>query len=92
MIKHSPIYCFRANYQPSSQIDEGKLPDWLCLGVNWQGYRIWTVPWIADVAQLLGVLEIENSPEGWMFYLEGLGFQGITPVACEDFFEDQLYC
>lgn len=91
MPNNSPIYCFRANYERSN-FNEREIPDWLQVATNWQGYRIWTVPWVADVARVLGILPAENSLEGWRMYLESLGLQEVTPVDCEDFFEDTLYC
>ncbi len=92
MGSHSKIYCFRASYELSNDFDQSTVPDWLSLDVNWQGYTISTVPWIADVARLLGVLPIEDTPEGWISYLESLGLKGVIQVSCEDLFEDKLYC
>jgi hypothetical protein len=90
MSNFSPIYCFRANYERSN-FNDHEVPDWLQVGANWQGYRIWTVPWIADVARILGNLPVENTPESWRVYLESLGLREVTPVDCEDFFEETLY-
>ncbi|MEC4805178.1 MAG: hypothetical protein SAJ12_05650 [Jaaginema sp. PMC 1079.18] len=92
MAKTSQIYCFRANYQKSRTFNPHTLPEWLTLGENWQGYRISTLPWVADVAKVLGQLQVEDTPEGWRTYLESLGLQEVTIVACEDFFADTLYC
>ncbi|AFY77284.1 hypothetical protein Ple7327_1942 [Pleurocapsa sp. PCC 7327] len=86
------MHCFRASYELSLDFNHSEVPDWISLGENWQGYRISTVPWIADVARVLGILPIEDTPEGWIAYLESLGLKEIIPVACEDFFEDKLYC
>lgn len=91
MANRSKIYCFRASYEFSTNFDASKIPDWLSLDVNWQGYRITTVPWIADVARLLDILAIEDAPEDWIAYLESLGFKEITRVCYEEFFEDKLY-
>ena len=92
MGKHNQIYCFRADYDLSNDFDESKIPDWLSLDVNWQGYRISTVPWVADVARVLGLLSIEgDTPEAWMSYLESLGLRDVIQVTCEDLFEDKLY-
>lgn len=88
----SQIYCFRASCEALIHLGQGRVPDWLCVRVNWQGYRIWTDPWVADVARVLGVLEVEDDPKAWKTYLESLGFQDVTPVCCEDCFEDYLYC
>ena len=85
------MYCFRANYEQSQDLDLNTLPDWVSVGTNWQGYRISTVPWIANVAQVLGTLNVENTSTGWQFYLESLGFREVTPIHCEDFYEDTLY-
>lgn len=86
------IYCFRASYELSIEFDEGAVPEWLSVGVNWQGYRISTLPWIADVARALGIIELENTPLGWISYLESLGLKDVIQVTCEDMFEDKLYC
>ena len=91
MFNSSKIYCFRASWELSSPIRKHTIPDWLSVESNWQGYTIWTVPWIADVARVLGALEIEDSSEAWKSYLESLGFQNVTPVFGEDLFEDKLY-
>ncbi|ERT06960.1 hypothetical protein M595_3109 [Lyngbya aestuarii BL J] len=88
----SKIYCFRASYEASIDLDINNLPDWLSVAINWQGYRISTLPWIANVARLLGNLNIEDHPTSWKSYLESLGFRNVTPISCEDFHEDTLYC
>jgi hypothetical protein len=84
------MFCFRASYDPN--FDPNKVPDWLCIEENWQGYRISTLPWIADVARVLDLLPIENTLEDWVMYLESLGLREIQPVCCEDWFEDRLCC
>ena len=91
MASKSLIYCFRADYSLSTYFDKDRVPDWLSLEVNWQGYRISTVPWVADVAKVLGILEVEDTPESWLSYLENLGFKQVFQVHCEEFFEDKLY-
>lgn len=91
MTKRNPIYCFRAEYHNSTNFNKQQVPDWLSLEVNWQGYRICTVPWVADVARVLGILEVEDTPEGWLLHLKSLGFKGVTPMCCEDFFEERFY-
>jgi hypothetical protein len=92
MPNQTKIYCFRANYQSSTSFNPSNIPDWLCLDANWQGYRISTLPWIADVARLLGILPLEeNTLEAWIAYLESLGLKEITPICCEEFFEDTLF-
>ena len=91
MIKTGRIYCFQADYRASTHFDEHRVPDWLSLEVHWQGYCISTVPWVADVARVLGILPIDDTPEAWMGYLESLGLRGVTPVCYEDFFEARLY-
>ena len=88
---NSQIYCFRASYELSTQFDESAVPEWLSVDVNWQGYRIYTIPWIADVARALGIIELENTPQGWISYLESLGLKDAIQVTCEDLFEDKLY-
>ncbi|MGB3240599.1 MAG: hypothetical protein WBB29_20070 [Geitlerinemataceae cyanobacterium] len=85
------IYCFLASWERSTDFDSRHVPDWLELGVNWQGYRISTVPWVADVARVMGLLPIEDTLEEWIFHLESLGLREVTPVCCQDFYEDRLY-
>jgi hypothetical protein len=92
MPKSSPIYCFHANYEKSKGFNRHAVPEWLTLAESWQGYRISTLPWIADVAKVLGLLQVDDTPESWRAYLESLGLREVTVVACEDFFEDTLYC
>lgn len=91
MPKNSQIYCFRATWELSNKFDLNIFPDWLRVETDWQGYKISTVPWIADVAQVMGILNIGNTPYGWIFYLESLGFRNVKQVSCEDMFEDKLY-
>ena len=91
MSKNSQIYCFRASGELSNQFDLNIIPDWICVEIDWQGYKISTVPWIADVAQTMDILNIENTPHGWIIYLENLGFQDVQHISCEDMFEDKLY-
>ena len=92
MTKPQQIYYFQANYELSPTFDRQQVPDWLSVEVNWQGYKIYPLPWIAEVAQVLGLLELEaDTPEGWITYLQSLGLRGITQVSCEDFFESRLY-
>lgn len=90
-MSNSKIYCFRASYELSTNFDPGRMPDWLSLASNWHGYRISTVPWVADVARVLGALDIEDTPEAWMSHLETLGLQDVCHVGCEDFFQDTLF-
>ncbi|MFB2983382.1 hypothetical protein [Microseira sp. BLCC-F43] len=86
------IYCFRASCEGSNKFNNGNVPGWLCLGVNWQGYMLWTVPEVVDVARLLGALEFEeDTPSEWISHLESLGFKDITPVCCEEMFESRGY-
>lgn len=86
------IYCFRADYYKSKTFDQSQVPEWLTLDVNWQGYRISTVPWVADVARILGLITIEDTTEDWKQYLESLGLKEVIPIGCEEFFEDKLLC
>ncbi|RMG14687.1 MAG: hypothetical protein D6728_02145 [Cyanobacteria bacterium J055] len=86
------IYCFLASWERSTGFDDRRVPDWLELGVNWQGYRSSTVPWVADVARAIGLLPVEDTLDGWISHLESLGLQEVTPVSCEDFYQDRLYC
>ncbi len=91
MQKNSQIYCFRATWKSSNQFNINLIPDWLCVETDWQGYKIATVPWIADVAIVMGILNIENTTSGWISYLESIGFLNVKQVDCEDMFEDKLY-
>lgn len=84
------MYCFRANYDPN--FDPNKVPAWLSIEENWRGYKITTLPWIADVARVLDLLPIDNTIEEWIKHLESLGLQEIESVCCEELFEDTLYC
>lgn len=88
---NSKIYCFRANYQLSSYFNESTVPDWLHLDMDWQGYKILTVPEVAEVARILGLLEIEDTPSEWISYLESLGLKGVTHVVDEEIFESKGY-
>lgn len=83
------IYCFQADYLGSQQFNPQEIPAWLSLEVNWQGYRIHTLPWVADVARVLGLLAIEDTSQGWQDYLESLGLAKIRLMDSEEFFEDK---
>ncbi len=85
------IYCFRASYELSTKFNPSRVPDWLCLEADWQGYKIYTLPWVADVARVLGALEIEDHPDEWISHLESLGFTEVFPVICDDLFECKGY-
>ncbi|MCT7950435.1 hypothetical protein NG798_11595 [Ancylothrix sp. C2] len=82
------IYCFRASYE-KSDFDRHSVPDWLTVEADWQGYKISTVPWVAEVAVVLGLLPVEESVESWRSYLESLGFREVMPVCCERMFKDK---
>jgi len=84
------IYCFQADYLASQQFNPQEIPAWLSLEVNWQGYRIHTLPWVADVARVLGLLAIEDTPQGWQDYLESLGLAKIRLMDSEEFFGSSL--
>ncbi|MEG3438909.1 hypothetical protein V0288_17410 [Pannus brasiliensis CCIBt3594] len=86
----SRIYCFRADYVVSSAFNRQNLPAWLSLETDWRGYRIYTLPWVADVARVLGLLSIEDTIEDWIEYLQSLGLEAITPIDSEEFFEDKF--
>ncbi|GAB4285212.1 MAG: hypothetical protein Fur0025_16630 [Oscillatoriaceae cyanobacterium] len=85
------IYCFRASYELSTKFDPSRVPDWLCLEADWQGYKIYTLPWVADVARVLGALEIEDTPAEWISHLESLGLKEVCQVICDDLFEGKGY-
>jgi len=91
MKKNTPIYCFRATCKLANNFDVNVIPEWISVESDWQGYKISTVPWIANVAQVIGLLNIEDSPDGWISYLKKIGFQDIRQVSCEDMFEEKLY-
>ncbi len=86
----SRIYCFRADYAVSSEFNREAVPAWLFLETDWRGYRIHTLPWVADVARVLGLLSIEDTIEDWTDYLQSLGLEAITPMDSEEFFEDKF--
>lgn len=86
------MYCFRADYQGSTHFDERTVPDWLRLEADWQGYKLLTLPEVADVARVLGALSIEDSADEWISHLESLGLKGVQQVTCEEWFEDRRYC
>jgi len=53
--------CFRANGEWS----ENAMPDWLSVEFSFEAlkprcYRIWVIPWIAEVAMALGALELQQ--------------------------------
>ena len=85
------IYCFRASYELSANFEQHSLPDWLSLKVDWQGYTLQTIPEVADVARILGILDIEDTPCAWVSHLESLGLKGVTQVFCEEMFEARGY-
>lgn len=79
--------CFRAKGQP----DESAIPDWLSVEFSHFAreprlYSVWVVPWIAEAAIALGALELDGSLEGWITYLESLGFEDVVQVPCKEFF------
>ena len=82
------IYCFRASYE-KSKLNQQSTPDWLTVQADWQGYMISTVPWVAEVAVVLGILQVEESVESWQNYLESLGFREVVAVCCERMFKDK---
>lgn len=49
-------------------------------------YSVWVVPWIAEVALILGTLELDGSVAGWIAHLESLGFEDVVQVSCFEFF------
>jgi len=79
--------CFRAN----GELGENAMPEWLSVEFSFEAlkprcYSIWVIPWIAEVAQALGVLELDGSVEGWIAHLQSLGFFDVVPVSCFEFF------
>ncbi|MDC0833387.1 hypothetical protein POG22_10270 [Geitlerinema sp. CS-897] len=84
------IYCFRAE-SVRSHFNETQLPDWLEVRANWQGYRVATQPWVADVAREIGLLAGDDTPDDWIRHLESLGLQKIHQISCEDYYEETLF-
>lgn len=79
--------CFRANGNVNLQA----IPEWLAVEDNFAAnepyfYYIWVVPWIAEVAIILGTLELDGSVEGWITYLKSLAFEDIVQVSCLELF------
>ncbi|NJK28023.1 MAG: hypothetical protein HC925_05210 [Coleofasciculaceae cyanobacterium SM2_3_26] len=85
------ILCFRANWRESADFDDSRVPDWLEVRSDWQGYTISTVPWVADVARIMGTLSADDTLEGWIEHLNSLGLRGIVPVDCEELWEDRRF-
>jgi hypothetical protein len=71
--KPPQIYCFQADYLASQQFNPQEIPAWLSLEVNWQGYQIHTLPWVADVARVLGLLAIRRYPASMARLFRKLG-------------------
>ncbi|HEY9876633.1 MAG TPA: hypothetical protein V6D12_24630 [Candidatus Obscuribacterales bacterium] len=78
--------CFRANGEP----DLNTISEWLSVKLSLDtrkpSYEVWVVPWIADVAISLGTLQLDGSVEGWITYLQSLGFEDVVQVSCLEFF------
>jgi hypothetical protein len=80
-------FCFKAKGQPK----DDAIPDWLSVEFSFAAneprcYSIWVVPEVAEVALVLGTLEIDGSVEGWIGHLESLGFEDVVQVSCKKFF------
>lgn len=79
--------CFRAKGKPNLNA----IPEWLSVEVSFDAreprlYGVWIVPWIAEVAIALGTLELDESVEAWINYLQRLGFEDVVQVSCLEFF------
>lgn len=79
--------CFRAN----GNVNLKAIPEWLAVEYNFDAnepyfYYIWVVPGIAEVAIVLGTLELDGSVERWIAYLESLAFEDIVQVSCLELF------
>lgn len=78
--------CFRAN----GEANLNAIPDWLAVeflaDAGPRCYSLWVVPWIAEPALALGALELDGSVDGWIAYLESLGFNNVVQVSCVEFF------
>lgn len=78
--------CFRANGTNLKSI-----PEWLSFEYSFDAqeprfYSVWVVPWIAEVALVLGTIELDGSVAGWIAHLESLGFEDVVQVSCFEFF------
>ena len=78
--------CFRAN-----GTDLKIIPEWLSVEYSFDAqeshfYSVWVVPWIAEVALVLGTLELDGTVGGWIAHLESLGFEDVVQVSCFEFF------
>lgn len=79
--------CFRAN----GKVNLNTVPQWLSVETTFDAneprfYSIWVVPWITEVAIVLGTLEVYGTAEGWIAHLESLAFEDVMPVSCHTFF------
>lgn len=79
--------CFRANGKP----DLDTIPEWLSVKYSFDAleprfYSVWVVPWIAEVALVLGTVELDGSVAEWITHLESLGFEDVVQVSCFEFF------
>lgn len=79
--------CFRANGKPNLE----SIPEWLVVEYSLAAkeprfYSIWVKSWIAEPAIALGTIELDGSLEGWIAYLETLGFDDVVSVPCYEFF------
>ena len=77
--------CFRAN-----GTDLKAIPEWLSVEYSFDAqlrfYSVWVVPWISEVALVLGTLELDGSVAGWIAHLESVGFEDVVQVSCFEFF------
>lgn len=79
--------CFKANGKPNLNT----VPDWLAIEFSFAAqapyfFVVCVVPEIADVALLLGALEHDGTPAGWIAHLHDLGFEDVVQVSCSEFF------
>lgn len=79
--------CFRAN----GKVNLKTIPQWLSVETTFDAneprfYSIWVVPWVAEVAIVLGTLEVDGTIECWITHLETLAFEDIVPVSCQTLF------
>jgi hypothetical protein len=78
--------CFRVH-----GTDLKAIPEWLSVEYSFDAqeprfYNVWIVPWIAEVALVLGTLELDESVAGWIAHLESVGFEDVVQVSCFEFF------
>lgn len=67
--------CFRAN----GKVNLNTVPHWLSVETTFDAneprfYSIWVVSWVAEVAVVLGTLEVDSTVEGWIAHERKFSF------------------